>query len=172
MQLVQLSSIQLGVSRFCSLQLFVTFGITTIFGWRDLTWNSFDEEEAGGAAGVPTQPALPHLIWDGPTSAHRTLPGSVEVGVFGAEFLNIRPVEFLCGRRAEGAVGVGPGQRRWPWCAHPDAGVGWAWRADPLHGPEWSRDQLQFTCKTRPITNQPLPLFIKLLFKLIFLLLF
>lgn len=48
------------------------------------------------------QTSIKHLLWDGATAAHRTLLNSAVVGVFGAELLDVGPVEALGGwRRTE-----------------------------------------------------------------------
>lgn len=66
---------------------------------RNLTRSAVSEEEAGGAAGVPPQTTVKHLLWDRVTPADRTLRGATVVGVFGAEFSDVGPVEALSWRR-------------------------------------------------------------------------
>lgn len=54
---------------------------------------------------MPPQ-TIKYLFWGGATPAKRILLRVTMIGVFGAKFSNIRPVEALCGRRrTEEAVG-------------------------------------------------------------------
>lgn len=83
---------------------------------RNLARSSVSED-AGGAAGVPPQTTIKHLLWD-----RATLLGATVVGVFGAEFLDVRPVEALDGKRwtegAEGTAGASPAWGDHPRAAH------------------------------------------------------
>lgn len=69
---------------------------------------------------MPPQTTVKHLLWD-----RATLLGATVVGVFGAEFLDVRPVEALDGKRrtegaegAEGTAGASPAWGDHPIAAH------------------------------------------------------
>lgn len=90
------------------LSAFLSAGVPAAarFIGRTLARSSISEEVGGGAAGVPPQTSIKHLVWDGATPADRTLLGPTMVRVLGAEFSDVGPVEALDGRRTERTAGA------------------------------------------------------------------
>lgn len=126
---------------------------------RNLTRSSVIGESRG-AAGVP--PPVKHLLWDGATPADRTLLGAAVVGVFGAEFSDVGPIEAHDGRRrterAKGAAGASPARGDHPRATNRAAGDAGGQRLDLVYraqrqrrclviGNQW-QSQVGFTCKT------------------------